>query len=103
MIGRIAVSLLAAAAIGCGGAAEESAPPGAGQPAESSPPAMTKDLDPGDVAARLGAGEELFLLDVRTAEELEQDGAIEGYVHIPIDELQARMNEVPKDKPIVAY
>ncbi len=66
-------------------------------------PAEPKELDVADVAGRLAAGEEIFLLDVRTSEELVQDGAIEGYSHIPIDELEGRLAEVPKDKPIVAY
>ena len=65
--------------------------------------AEPKQLDAADVAARLEAGEDIFLLDVRTPEEITQDGAIEGYTHIPIDELEGRLAEVPKDKPIVAY
>ena len=69
------------------------------------PPATEepKQLDAADVAARLEAGEDIFLLDVRTPEEITQDGAIEGYTHIPIDELEGRLAEVPTDKPIVAY
>lgn len=66
-------------------------------------PAEPMELDANGVAERLAAGEEIFLLDVRTREELEQDGLIAGCTHIPIDELQERMAEVPKDKPIVAY
>jgi hypothetical protein len=62
-----------------------------------------QELDVSNVATRITAGEDIFLLDVRTPEELVQDGAIAGYSHIPIDELEARLAEVPMDKPIVAY
>ena len=84
---------------GCNGGSEMDATPE--QPlAEVAEP---KEMDVADVSARLAAGEEIFLLDVRTPEELDQDGVIEGYTHIPIDELEGRLAEVPKDKPIVAY
>ena len=86
---------------GCGEAPEPVAE-SEEEPAEAAP-AEPKALDVEGVAARLAAGEDITLLDVRTPEELEEDGAIEGYLHIPIDDLQARLAEVPKDKPIVAY
>jgi NADPH-dependent 2,4-dienoyl-CoA reductase/sulfur reductase-like enzyme/peroxiredoxin family protein/rhodanese-related sulfurtransferase/TusA-related sulfurtransferase len=44
----------------------------------------------------------IFFLDVRIEEEY-QLGAIENAVNIPVDELRARMAEVPKDKKIVVY
>ena len=98
------VSMLAAAAVGataCGQAPEANTSTEV-ETAESSP-AETKELDVEGVSARLAAGEEITLLDVRTHEELVADGAIEGYLHIPIDELEARLAEVPTDKPLVAY
>lgn len=84
---------------GCDGGSEMAAT------SEESPPAVDepKELDVADISGRLAAGEDIFLLDVRTPEELVQDGAIEGYAHIPIDELEGRLAEVPRDKPIVAY
>lgn len=94
--------LVVAMFAGCGvasdteGTASEEAPE-ASQPAEPAP------LDVESVSARLEAGEDITLLDVRTTEELERDGAIEGYLHIPIDELEGRLAEVPREKPIVAY
>lgn len=42
------------------------------------------------------------LLDVRTREETAM-GMIPGAVNIPVDELQGRLKEVPKDKEIIAY
>ncbi len=100
----IRAAILAAFAltvVACQGAPEpEDA--AATEPAES-PPVEATELDVEQVSARLAAGEEITLLDVRTHEELVTDGAIEGYLHIPIDELEARLAEVPTDKPIVAY
>lgn len=52
---------------------------------------------------RLDAGEDLFVLDVRRPQELEEEGMIARSVNIPIDDLEARMAEVPKDKPIAIY
>lgn len=46
--------------------------------------------------------ETMVLLDVRNLVEVE-NGAIEGSIHIPVDELRARMNELPKDKLIFIY
>ena len=42
------------------------------------------------------------LLDVRTKEEHDA-GAVSGSLHIPIDELRRRHQELPKGKPIIAY
>jgi rhodanese-related sulfurtransferase len=45
-----------------------------------------------------------FLLDVRTTEELEEKGHIEGAVHIPLNELAQNLDLLPSfDSPIVAY
>jgi NADPH-dependent 2,4-dienoyl-CoA reductase/sulfur reductase-like enzyme/rhodanese-related sulfurtransferase len=48
------------------------------------------------------AREKGWLLDVRTAAEYER-GAIEGAVNIPLDELRARLDEVPRNTPIYLY
>ena len=97
----------AALALGCGESADEGAEPGnagseVAEMADSAPAAPT-ELDVESVAARIEGGEDIFLLDVRTPEELRDDGVIAGYTHIPIDELEGRLAEVPRDKPIVAY
>jgi rhodanese-related sulfurtransferase len=44
----------------------------------------------------------LFLLDVRTLQEYQQV-RLAGARLIPIDQLQARENEVPTDRPILVY
>lgn len=61
-----------------------------------------KNISPAELKARMNAGENLFVLDVRTP--LENAGqAIEGSYLIPINELPYRLNELPKDREIVVY
>lgn len=45
---------------------------------------------------------EMILLDVRTKEEFSL-GTIKGAINIPLDELRQRMEELPKNKPIVVF
>ncbi len=61
------------------------------------------EMDAAALQARLDAGEDVYLLDVRNPDELEEHGMIAGAVNIPVDELETRLAEVPKDKPIVTY
>lgn len=42
------------------------------------------------------------LLDVRTAEEFAA-GHLEGAVNIPVDQVEARLPEIPRDRPVVVY
>ena len=75
-------------------------------PADESAADASLEPRPLDVEAlkrRLDAGEDVFLLDVREPRELEEIGTIEGYVNIPMDQLEARLSEIPKDRPIVLY
>ena len=41
----------------------------------------------------------VFLLDVRTDCEYEQ-GHVDGFVNLPVDNLRERISEIPKDKPV---
>ena len=43
-----------------------------------------------------------FLLDVRRADERAK-GFIPGSVHIPLDQIRSRLNELPRDREIIAY
>ena len=43
----------------------------------------------------------IFKLDVREPDEIETLGTIKGYVNIPLGQLEARINEIPKDKIIL--
>lgn len=55
----------------------------------------------GEERAAALADEGLLLLDVREPSELEELGTVEGYVNIPIDQLADRLDELPRDKPIL--
>jgi rhodanese-related sulfurtransferase len=56
-----------------------------------------------DLSALL-AEEDIFLLDVRQPEELEEKGHIEGAVHIPLRELAQNVDLLPSfDTTVVAY
>lgn len=53
-------------------------------------------------ALAVASGERPYLLDVRTSEEF-VEGHLPEAINIPVDELRQRSNELPKDRPIVAY
>jgi predicted sulfurtransferase len=73
------------------------APAGQSAPApQPQAPRMASD----DVGALLEKGE-IFFLDVREPWELEKLGTFEGYVNIPVGQIEKRLNEIPKDKTIV--
>jgi rhodanese-related sulfurtransferase/predicted transcriptional regulator len=60
-----------------------------------------EEIDRHELRARL-AREDVVLIDVRPAEEYAA-GHITGAKSIPIDELDQRLNELPKDREVVAY
>lgn len=43
----------------------------------------------------------IFFLDVREPREIAEFGSYEGYVNIPMSQLEARLGELPKDRPIL--
>ena len=53
-----------------------------------------------DIDATL-ADSNVILLDVREPWELEKLGTHEGYINIPLAELEERLDELPKDKTIL--
>ncbi len=65
--------------------------------------AESQEIDVEQLKQRIDAGENVFLLDVRTPPELAEHGSIAGSVNIPIDDLETHLSEVPKDRPIVVY
>ena len=91
--GWAALPFLAFAAAGCQGE-----PPGGGQTttAETAPPPRIKAADLDKLMQ-----EEALLLDVREPKELEELGTLEGYVNIPIGQLEQRLDELPRDRLIV--
>ena len=69
-----------------------------GHPSRAQPQAPKMACD--DVMALLEKGE-VFFLDVREPSELEELGTFEGYVNIPLGQIEKRLKEIPKDKAII--
>jgi rhodanese-related sulfurtransferase len=55
-----------------------------------------------ELLGKLKAGEPLVVVDVRPAEEY-RAGHVAGAVSIPLEELEHRLRELPRDREIVAY
>ncbi len=60
-----------------------------------------KKLSPDELEKALEKREGIFFLDVREPGEIQKLGTIPGYVNIPLGQLEARLKEVPKNKPII--
>ena len=75
----------------------QSAPP----PSSQGTPVPEDQRVTADAIDKLLADGKVILLDVREPKELEELGTREGYVNIPIGELERRLNELPKDKTIL--
>jgi rhodanese-related sulfurtransferase len=43
----------------------------------------------------------IFFLDVREPKEIAETGSYEGYVNIPMGQLESRLGELPRDRPIL--
>ncbi len=59
-----------------------------------------KSFYPKELKARLDAGEAIEIIDVRDEWELEVS-KLDAAKHIPMDEILERLDEVPKDRPVV--
>jgi rhodanese-related sulfurtransferase len=70
---------------------------------EAAPAGSFITISVSDLKARLDAGDELLVLDVRTPEEYAQDGHIAGSTLLPLQELPQRMGELQKDEPIACF
>lgn len=57
-------------------------------------------LTPAEVQSKVEAGNVTFL-DVRDPSEIAEHGTLEGYINIPIKELEARYAELPLDRPVL--
>jgi rhodanese-related sulfurtransferase/DNA-binding transcriptional ArsR family regulator len=64
-------------------------------------PADMEPVDMGELVRRLGAGE-VTVLDVRPEDEY-RAGHIPGAVSMPVDEVERRLAEIPRDRPVIAY
>lgn len=68
--------------------------------AQTSPESKVKQLS-ADEVKQLLERKDVFLLDVREPQELVENGAMKGYVNIPLGQVEKRIAEIPKDKLIV--
>jgi rhodanese-related sulfurtransferase len=59
-------------------------------------------ISPPELNRQRIAGEAVTVIDVRGDEEY-MAGHIPGALHIPGDQLAARLAEIPRDWPVVAY
>ena len=59
-----------------------------------------REMPPDALQQMLDRGEKVLVIDVRTDEEV-KSGSIPGAIHIPMDQLEARMKDVPKDVQLV--
>jgi rhodanese-related sulfurtransferase len=60
-------------------------------------------IDPKEFLARVDANDGTVFLDVRTDAEIAKLGALKGSVHIPLDQLDARLADLPKDQEVLVY
>ncbi|MEP6537706.1 MAG: rhodanese-like domain-containing protein [Bryobacteraceae bacterium] len=60
-----------------------------------------KKMTPDEVEKAMEKKGAVFFLDVREPDEIQKLGTMPGYVNIPLAQLESRMKEIPKNKPIV--
>ena len=69
----------------------------------STPVAAVQAISPSEYQAQFANTDTTYsLFDVRTPEEY-NSGHIAGAVNIPVEVLQSRLSEVPRDRPIIVY
>ena len=69
-------------------------------PAAAQGSAAAKQTPVDVLKAKLDQGEKVLVIDVRSDEEV-KTGSIPGAIHIPMEQLEARMKDVPKDVELV--
>lgn len=63
---------------------------------------QVKQLSPDEVKHCQMQRPRCVLLDVREPRELAEVGAIDGSINIPLSQLEQRLQEIPKDRTVVA-
>jgi rhodanese-related sulfurtransferase len=63
---------------------------------------VVTEIDSETLKARLDAGDDLVLVDVRTPSEVAQ-GVLPNAVHIPMTVIPVRAGELPRDRELVIY
>jgi hydroxyacylglutathione hydrolase len=56
-----------------------------------------------ELCQRLDSGSDTWILDVRSQDELDQDGEIPSAYHLHITELASRSGEIPQDRPVFIF
>ena len=59
-------------------------------------------MAPSVLKDRIDAGDDILVVDARSAGEYAQEH-IAGAISVPLSDLEARMNELPRDQEIVFY
>lgn len=63
---------------------------------------FVKEIDAGDLHARIEAGEDIALLDIRSDAEVMQ-GVLPNAEHLAMHLIPLRMHDLPKDRDVVLY
>ena len=62
---------------------------------------MTPEIDAKSLQLKLSGPQPPLLVDVRQPQEVQAEGAIEGSLLIPMNELPSRLGEIPEGREIV--
>tara|TARA_Y100000389_G_scaffold161546_1_gene164037 strand:+ start:352 stop:657 length:306 start_codon:yes stop_codon:yes gene_type:complete len=60
-------------------------------------------ISPSELDLLIQKKSEFLLVDLRENYELEIDGIIDNSIHIPLEEIVDRLNELPSDRPVVFH
>ncbi len=63
---------------------------------------LVKEVDAQDLKARIDAGEDIALIDIRSDAEVAQ-GVLPDSEHLAMHLIPLRMHDLPKDKDVVLY
>ncbi|MBA1445174.1 MAG: rhodanese-like domain-containing protein [Chromatiales bacterium] len=63
---------------------------------------MVQEIDSSDLQTRISAGDDFYLLDIRSVGEVAQ-GMLPDSDHMPMHVIPLRMDELPKDKDVILY
>jgi rhodanese-related sulfurtransferase len=69
---------------------------------EQRPTEQTPRIEPRELRAKMEAGEDVLVVDVRR-EETYAAGHIPGAINIPLLEMESRIEELPRDREIALY
>ena len=62
-----------------------------------------RKLESGEILKLLKAPRQVLFIDVREPNEIAVTGTLKDALTIPVGQLEQRLKEVPKDKPVVLY